>query len=81
MAARIEPASAKRVPHLVDLRQLCAADLEELLEEEIRAWREQLDWDFSKSADLVRRFVDMRALQGCALVDDGMVIGICLSGD
>ena len=75
MAARIEPAQAKRVPHLVDLRQLCAADLEDLLEEEVCAWREQLDWDFSKSADLVRRFVDMQALHGCALLDGGMVIG------
>src|SRR5262245_19833722 len=75
MAARIEPARATLVPHLVDLRQLCAADLEDLLQEEIRTWREQLDRDFSKSADLVRRFVDMRALQGYALVGGGEVIG------
>jgi ribosomal protein S18 acetylase RimI-like enzyme len=75
MAARIEPAPATSAPYLVDLRQLCALDLEELLEEEIRTWREQLYWDFRKSADLVRRFVDMRALQGCALIAGGEVMG------
>jgi ribosomal protein S18 acetylase RimI-like enzyme len=46
-----------------------------LLEEETEAWRERLDWDFSKSADLVRRFVDLRALNGAALVEDGDVVG------
>jgi ribosomal protein S18 acetylase RimI-like enzyme len=46
-----------------------------LLEEEIAAWRERLDWDYSKSAELVRRFVDLRALNGAALVEDGEVVG------
>src|SRR5262249_12973108 len=39
------------------------------------AWLEELDWDFRKSADLVRRFVDMRALSGSALVEYGRVTG------
>jgi ribosomal protein S18 acetylase RimI-like enzyme len=34
-----------------------------------------LDWDFQKSADLVRRFVDMRSLNGFALVEDGEAAG------
>jgi ribosomal protein S18 acetylase RimI-like enzyme len=34
-----------------------------------------LEWDFDKSADLVRRFVDMSALNGTALVEDGDVAG------
>ena len=50
-------------------------DLDALLDEEVAAWRNLLDWDFGKSAELVRRFVDMRALNGCALVDDGEAAG------
>jgi ribosomal protein S18 acetylase RimI-like enzyme len=34
-----------------------------------------LEWDFEKSADLVRRFVDMSALSGSALVEDGEIAG------
>jgi ribosomal protein S18 acetylase RimI-like enzyme len=46
-----------------------------LLAEECDSWLRELDWDFSKSADLVRRFVDMRALSGSALVEHGQVLG------
>jgi ribosomal protein S18 acetylase RimI-like enzyme len=59
----------------VDLRHLRSEDLNPLLDEEVGAWRQLLDWDFGKSAELVRRFVDMRALNGFALVDDGEVAG------
>ena len=55
MAARLHPSPPS--PELIDLRRLSARDLEPLLEEETAAWREELDWDFEKSADLVRRFV------------------------
>src|SRR5262245_62028893 len=72
MAALIEPV---RQPDIVDLRELRADDLEPLLTEEIRTWDSSLDWDFSKSADLVRRFVDLRALNGCALLQNREVIG------
>ncbi|HZT32260.1 MAG TPA: GNAT family N-acetyltransferase [Bryobacteraceae bacterium] len=75
MAARLEAAPRAGTPEVVPLRQLRAAHLEPLLEEEVHAWREALDWDFSKSADLVRRFVDMHALQGFALLEAGQVIG------
>lgn len=60
---------------MVDLRRLSAQDLEPLLQEEIAAWREELEWDFEKSADLVRRFVDMRALAGYALEEGGRYSG------
>jgi ribosomal protein S18 acetylase RimI-like enzyme len=73
MAARLHP--ALRPTEIVDLRRLSAIDLDPLLQEETAAWREQLDWDFEKSADLVRRFVDLRALNGCAFVEDGEVDG------
>jgi len=74
MAARLHPAPI-RPPEIVDLRRLSAAQLEPLLAEETAAWREELDWDFEKSADLVRRFVDLHALNGNALVEDGRVSG------
>ena len=35
----------------------------------------KLEWDFEKSADLVRRFVDLRALNGSALIESGEVTG------
>ena len=74
MAARLHPPPA-RPPEIVDLRRLSARDLEPLLAEETAAWRDELEWDFDKSADLVRRFVDLRALNGCALLEDGEVAG------
>ncbi|MBV8903301.1 MAG: GNAT family N-acetyltransferase [Acidobacteriia bacterium] len=72
MAARLHPAPPEE---MVDLRRLSARDLEPLLREESAAWRQELDWDFEKSADLVRRFVDLRALNGFALVEHGQVTG------
>jgi ribosomal protein S18 acetylase RimI-like enzyme len=74
MAARLNPAPAGP-PELVDLRRLSARDLEPLLAEETGVWRNELEWDFEKSADLVRRFVDLRALNGSALIADGEVAG------
>jgi len=74
MAARLHPALL-RPAEIVDLRHLSARDLEPLLQEESAAWHNELDWDFEKSADLVRRFVDLRALNGCALLEDGGVTG------
>lgn len=74
MAALSKPAPQSEV---VDLRELRADDLEALLQEETGTWAEALDWDFSKSADLVRRFVDLRALNGCALLADDEVLGYC----
>jgi ribosomal protein S18 acetylase RimI-like enzyme len=72
MAALSEPV---RRLDIVDLRELRADDLEPLLQEEIRTWDSALDWDFRKSADLVRRFVDLRALNGCALLEGSQAIG------
>jgi ribosomal protein S18 acetylase RimI-like enzyme len=73
MAARLHP--ALQSPEVVDLRRLTARDLEPVLQEECSAWLDELAWDFEKSADLVRRFVDMRALNGSALVENDQVIG------
>jgi ribosomal protein S18 acetylase RimI-like enzyme len=72
MAARLSPSPA---PEVVDLRYLGTSDLDPLLEEACASWLDKLEWDFCKSADLVRRFVDMRALNGSALMEGGRVTG------
>src|SRR5580704_8733865 len=74
MAARLQ-LTQLRPPDLVDLRTLSARDLEPLLTEEIAAWRDELEWQFDQSASLVRRFVDLRALNGSALLDHGQPTG------
>lgn len=60
---------------IVDLRQLRPGDLDPMLEEETQSWLETLDWDFRASASLVRRFLDMQALNGCALMVNGYPVG------
>ena len=62
---------------ILDLRQLRSRDLEPLLEEEETVWEESLQWDYSSSADLIKRFVDARALAGYAAVEDGRAVGYC----
>jgi ribosomal protein S18 acetylase RimI-like enzyme len=74
MAARLQ-LTQLRPPDLVDLRSLTARDLEPLLEEEIASWRDELEWQFDQSASLVRRFVDLRALSGFALLEQGQPTG------
>jgi ribosomal protein S18 acetylase RimI-like enzyme len=75
MAARLNPPPPLRAPEIVDLRRLSARELDLLLEEETAAWQDELEWDFEKSAELVRRFVDLRALNGCALIEEDGVSG------
>ncbi len=60
---------------LSDLRFLRSRAFSELLEEEIRDWRERFCWDFTPSANLVRRFIDQRSLAGYALVEGSEVTG------
>jgi ribosomal protein S18 acetylase RimI-like enzyme len=62
---------------VVDLRNISAADLAPLLDEETVTWRAALDWDFESSAELVRRFVGMQALSGFALLEGERTIGYC----
>jgi ribosomal protein S18 acetylase RimI-like enzyme len=73
MAAQAEP--SPRSLEMIELRRLSARELEPLLLEETVEWDQELDWDFSRSADLVRRYADMRALGGAALMDRGEVAG------
>jgi GNAT superfamily N-acetyltransferase len=60
---------------VVDLRKVSAADVAPLLSEEAAAWRNSLDWDLQSATGLVRRFVDMQALNGFALIEGTRPIG------
>jgi ribosomal protein S18 acetylase RimI-like enzyme len=71
MAALSEPRPAPSGPRLVELREVQPADLEPLLREEAAEWLQELGWDIEPSANLVRRFLGMRALSGYALPDRG----------
>jgi ribosomal protein S18 acetylase RimI-like enzyme len=60
---------------IVDLRQMHSRALENLFEEEIRRWREELHWDYRPSIELIRKFIDSRALGGYAAIEDGRPTG------
>ncbi|HTR34765.1 MAG TPA: GNAT family N-acetyltransferase [Bryobacteraceae bacterium] len=62
---------------VLELRYLRAGDLNALLDEEIQEWADNLDWDFRGSAGLVRRFLEMQALNGFALLMNGYPVGYC----
>ena len=60
---------------IVDLRTLYSRSLENLFQEEARHWREELHWDYHASIDLIRKFIDSRALGGFAAVENSRPIG------
>ena len=60
---------------LVDLRQVRSRALEGLFQEEIVRWRDELRWDYRPSIDLIRRFVDSRALGGYVATENGQPAG------
>jgi hypothetical protein len=62
---------------IVELSRISADELEPVLDEERLTWRSTLRWDFSSSAELVRRFVRIQALGGFALLVGGRVVGYC----
>lgn len=60
---------------ILDLRHFQARDLAPLLDEESRVWRQRLRWDFGPSRDLVCQYLDMRSLDGYALLCGRAPIG------
>ena len=60
-----------------NLRAIQAASLQPLLEEEQRNWLSRLHWDFGASAELVRRYVNVHALDGLVLIRGADVVGYC----
>lgn len=73
MAALSETGAAE----LSELRGIRVDQLEPILREETAEWQDRLDWDFTASADLVRRFVRLNALSGYALTIGGQIVGYC----
>ena len=64
-----------RTMPIIDLRQMNSQQLEPLLEQEARHWREELHWDYRASLELIKKFLDARSLAGCAAVEDGQPAG------
>ena len=58
-----------------DLRDYRSVHLATVLRAEEREWQEKLAWDFRKSSDLVRKFVDMGNLGGAVLLVAGVIQG------
>jgi ribosomal protein S18 acetylase RimI-like enzyme len=75
MAALVDPAPRSVEPELCDLRNLRAPGLDDLLAEESAFWQDAFAWDFENSASLVRKFVEIRALNGYALILNGRAVG------
>ncbi len=63
------------LPELIELSQLAPNALEPLFDEEIRVWDTRFAWDFRPSADLLRRFLQIQSLNGCALRSGSEIIG------
>jgi len=61
--------------NLVDLRQVSVRQIEPLLEEEARHWRDELHWDYRSALDLIKRFLEAHALCGCAAFENGTAAG------
>lgn len=63
--------------NIVDLRQTTVRQLEPLLDEEARHWREELHWDYRGALELIKRFLEARALAGCVAFENGVAAGYC----
>ncbi len=63
--------------HLAALNELTPAQLEPALGEASEAWQRRLHWDFRATAELIRGYVAMRALDGLALIAGDELAGYC----
>jgi ribosomal protein S18 acetylase RimI-like enzyme len=61
--------------NIVDLRQTTVRQIEPLLEEEARHWRDELHWDYRGALELIKRFLDAHALAGCVAFEHGSAAG------
>lgn len=61
--------------NIVDLRQVTVRQIEPLLEEEARHWRDELHWDYRGALELIKRFMDARALAGCVAFENAAAAG------
>jgi len=61
--------------NIIDLRQTTVRQIEPLLEEEARHWCDELHWDYRGALELIKRFMEARALAGCAAFENGAAAG------
>jgi ribosomal protein S18 acetylase RimI-like enzyme len=61
--------------NIVDLRQTTVRQLDSLLEEESRHWRKELHWDYRGALELIKRFLEARALAGSVAFENGNAAG------
>ena len=61
--------------NIIDLRQTTVRQLESLLLEEARHWRDELHWDYRSALDLIKRFLDAHALAGCVAFEGAHAVG------
>jgi ribosomal protein S18 acetylase RimI-like enzyme len=61
--------------NIVDLRQTTVRQIEPLLEEEARHWRDELHWDYRGALELIKRFLEARALAGCVAFENSTAAG------
>lgn len=54
---------------VLDLRQFRSAQLEPLLRAEAAEWSQNLDWDYTPSAELIRQYIEARILPGYVLIE------------
>ena len=60
---------------ITDLRQLTSRQMEPLLAEEAQQWREELQWDYRASIELIKKFLDARSLTGSVAMEEGNPVG------
>ena len=60
---------------VLDLRHFSGAQLAPLLREESTLWEQKLLWDYTKSSELLREYLDGRILPGLVALHQGRVIG------
>jgi ribosomal protein S18 acetylase RimI-like enzyme len=76
ISTRAEPQSAFfTFMNIVDLRQTSVRQIEPLLEEESLHWRDELHWDYRGALELIKRFLEARALSGCVAYENGTAAG------
>lgn len=61
--------------NIIDLRQTTVRQLEPLLLEEARHWREELHWDYRSAVELIKRFLEAHALSGCVAFEGAQAVG------
>jgi ribosomal protein S18 acetylase RimI-like enzyme len=61
--------------NIIDLRQTTVRQIEPLLEEEARHWRDELHWDYRGALELIKRFLDAHALAGSVAFENAAAAG------